>query len=90
MTTQEINKAVQSFTCCTTEAEAISKIRNCIDAEIFVKTLCKKINGQYNSKWCKSYFTTNFERLLKTRIGKQLMGIEQPDHSQYYYTANPF
>jgi hypothetical protein len=85
-----MDKAVQSFTICTTEAEAILIITNAIDAGAFIRTLCKKINGEHNSEWCKSYFSTKFPRLLNTTIGKELMGIVKPDHSQYRYTAYSF
>jgi hypothetical protein len=68
----------------------IKKISNCIEAQNYIKELCKEINGSYNSEWCKNYFIINFPRLTKCKMGRILLGLDQGDKSQYYYVPNPF
>jgi hypothetical protein len=68
----------------------ISKISNCIEAQHYIRELCKEINGEYNSEWCRNYFITNFPRLTKCEMGRILLGLQKGDKKQYWYVPNPF
>jgi hypothetical protein len=76
------NKRFQSFD--------LTKINNAIAAEDYVRGLCKEINGKHDSVWCKDFFTKTFPRLVNTRIGRELLGLEKGDKREYYYVANSF
>ena len=68
----------------------ITKITNAIDAEAYVLGLCKEINGKHDSQWCRDYFTATFPRLVKTTIGRELLGLQEVEKGAYRYVPRPF
>ncbi len=66
-----------------------SLITNAIDAESVTRELCVLINGKHNSQWCIDFFTMNFPKLIKCKMGKILLGQEEKTEA-YYYQPNKF